>query len=198
MKNKTKERVAYIIPGNLESSTTKPGYKKIAKFFETNNIEPKHIKINWKGNKVKSFDEYNKDFIDLYQKQKNTEIYILGFSFGALIAFLTASKTKPKAIILCSLSPYFSEDLLTIRKKWADFWHERFPNDKFNFKQKVKGIKCKTYILVGGDEGQECIYRAQEVNKNVKGSELYIVEKGKHNINQKVYLKTIDKVIKGL
>lgn len=106
------KKIAYIIPGYCESHLRQRGYDKIAKFFEERGIEPIHVEIDWEKNKPKRFSDYTKQFLDLYRKPKGTKVYILGFSYGATIAFLTASETRPKTLILCSLSPYFEEDLV--------------------------------------------------------------------------------------
>ena len=195
MKKGVKKSIAYIIPGNLESHKKQPSYNKIAILFESKGIVPVHVKIEWKKNKVKSFNDYNQQFLKLYKRPKSTAVYILGFSFGALIAFLTTADTKPEGLILCSLSPYFEEDLVSMRQDWLKYWEKYFPYDNFSFNKLVKKVKCKTYVIVGDKESTWSLTRARELNKMIKGSEIFLAKDAEHKINQKEYLKTVEKVI---
>ena len=99
--NFTMRKIAYIVPGY-------GGYKhkKLENIFKKNGVEPIFVKIDWNYKKPAEFKHFIKDFLDVYEKPKNVRVYIFGFSFGASIAFLSASKTKPDRLILASLSPY--------------------------------------------------------------------------------------------
>jgi len=56
--------------------------------------------------------------LKIYQNFDNKNSLIIGFSFGAMVAFIASQKIRPKKLILCSLSPYFNEDLKKLRKGW--------------------------------------------------------------------------------
>lgn len=192
------KQAAYIIPGHMESHLTKRGYDKIAKLFEARAIEPIHVEINWKNKKSVSFTDYTEQFLKLYKKQKDTEVFILGFSFGAMIAFLVASKIKPKALILCSLSPYFEEDLKNLKPAWLKWWQKHSVGDDYSFIKLASSITSKTYLIVGEEEHKSCLIRTKDAKRKLLNSHLFVAKGAKHNVGQMEYLETIRKVISRL
>ncbi|MDB5259852.1 MAG: hypothetical protein JWN37_83 [Candidatus Nomurabacteria bacterium] len=193
------KKVVYIIPGGGESHKRQKGYNKIAKMFEEKGITPIHVEIEWEDRKKsQNFSNYFDQFLKVFKKEKGTQIYILGFSFGAMIAYLTASKTKPKAFILCSLSPYFEEDMeKTIKVSWVKRWRKAFV-DSYSFAKFVSKVKSETYLLVGDKEDKSVLIRSKEAKKKIKYSRLTIIKGVKHNIGQKEYQEAIKKLINKL
>ena len=192
------KKVVYIIPGYGETHLKQRSYKKIAQKYIAQGIEPIYVSIDWHKSTPENFDAYLQEFQSQYKKPKNTKVYVLGFSFGAIIAFLTASKTKPNGLILCSLSPYFIEDLPSLKPAWVKWFQDTFTKNTYSFHTYASKIKTRTYIVVGDKEGNECMTRAKQAKKEIKNSKLVVVEGGKHNINQKEYQAAIEKIIKTL
>ncbi len=192
------KKVAYIIPGYGETHLRQRSYKKIAQKCIAQGIEPIYILIDWHKSTPENFDAYLKEFMSQYKKPKDTKVYVLGFSFGAMIAFLTAAKTKSDVLILCSLSPYFIEDLPTLKPAWVKWFRDTFTKSTYGFHTHASKINAQTYIVVGDKEGDECMDRAKQAKKELKTSKLVIVEGGKHNINQKEYQTAIEKIIEKL
>ena len=54
-------------------------------------------------------------------------------------------KIKPKMLFLCSLSPYFKEDLKFLKKSWRNGIGKKRIEDleNFSFEELAKDIKCK-------------------------------------------------------
>lgn len=140
------KKIAYIVPGLGESHKRQPGYDKVAAMFRKRGIRPIHIEMNWHSKTPRPFENYPKQFLKKYKRPKNTEVYILGFSFGALVAFLSEPKTRPTAIILCSLSPYFKEDL---PKPWSRFFKKNYPGSEYSFNKLAPRIKTKIFLVAG-------------------------------------------------
>lgn len=190
-------KIVYIIPG-LGENTKQQEYKKIINYFQKKHFRVIPIKINWKR---RVMSDYVQDFFDQYhQHNKNDQVYLFGFSFGAMISFIVSSQIKPQAQILCSLSPYFKEDLPTIRGWWKKLMGKARINNfgLWSFNNLSKKISCKTYIMVGAKEVQELVKRVKAANKKINNSELFAVDKAKHNIAQKEYLEQIKNVINKL
>lgn len=192
------KRIVYLIPGYGESHLKEKGWNKVAKLFESKGITPVHININWNKNSPERFSDYTLDFMKEFKKPKNTQIYVLGFSFGANIALLTAQITKPKALILCSLSPYFEEDLPRLKPQWVKWWKKTFVESDYSFAKIASKIKSKTYIIVEDIDAKEISYRARDAKKKISNASLFIAKDAKHRIIQKEYLATLEKVIKKL
>ena len=113
-------KIAFIIPGYVESKKSNPAYAKIAGYFREKGMRTVIVNIDWR---YKVMSDYVKQFKETYAKCdiNGAEVYFLGFSYGAMIAFISSTELKPKIQILCSLSPYFKEDLPHIPTWWKKY-----------------------------------------------------------------------------
>ncbi len=186
-------KIAYVIPGFMEQTNSQE-YQKIIQYFQEENITVKPIKISWKYNNMSN---YIKEFMEQINHKKEDEVILFGFSFGAMITFLSAKNIKPKKIILCSLSPYFKEDLNFVKKSWKTIVGTKRINDfkQFSFREISNEIKSKTILLVGEKENKLVMKRIKEAKTKLKDSQLIIVPGASHNISNKNYLEAIKKVI---
>ena len=186
-------KVAYIIPGFTEYINEKK-YIKIAGFFKSRGIKPILTQITWK---YKTMSDYVDEFLDKYEEIDNQEVYLFGFSLGSMISFIASNKIRPKALILCSLSPYFNEDLKYVKKWWAGMVGKRRMKDYRNhsFNKIAKTNRSKIILIAGSKEPKEVGRRVKDANKKLKNSKLIIVEGAKHDIKNKDYMKTIQRVI---
>lgn len=182
-------KTVYIIPGCFEK-TGQPVYVQISDYFRKKRYFVKPVNIDWKN---KTMSDYVLQFKSIVKKDKGKNISVFGFSYGAMIAFISASDLKPKKLYLCSLSPYFKEDLKYIPVKWKKIVGKRRIKDlnTFSFDKIACGIKSKTYVFVGDKEGNLSIRRAKLANKKIKNSKLIIVLAAKHDISDKNYLSKI-------
>ncbi|MEJ0054033.1 MAG: hypothetical protein WDN10_04940 [bacterium] len=192
------KRIAYIIPGYGESHTRQRGYDALAEMFKAKGIVPVHIEIDWHGKKPSRFGEYAKQFLQQYEKPRQTETYILGFSFGAIIALISAKQAKPTNLILCSPSPFFTEDMKTFKPALRKWWKENFVESDYSFDAIAPMIRQKTYVIVGDKEDVECGKRARAAKRNIRNSQLVTAKGAKHNISQKEYLAAVWKVVSKL
>ncbi|MCL5071361.1 MAG: alpha/beta hydrolase [Actinobacteria bacterium] len=110
----SKRKTIFIIPGYRQRPENK-AYKDLAKIVKAEGYNPVLISIPWKQTTISENCEY---FLKLFKKINADEKYILGFSFGAMIAFLASTKISVSGLILCSLSPYFKEDLSELDENW--------------------------------------------------------------------------------
>jgi len=189
------KKVLYIIPGFNDKSTLKP-YKEIEKYFQDFGFEVFPIEITWKN---KTMTNYVEEFFSQFNKYgKNNEVYLLGFSYGAMISLIASSKTKIKMQFLCSLSPYFKEDLPNIPNWWKKYLGLKRMKDfeKLSFNNIAKNISAETILFAGTNEGVEVERRVKDANKKIKNSQLFLIEKAKHDISQDIYLEKIKEVIK--
>lgn len=186
------EKIAYIIPG-LGENPRKRCYKEIASSFKKKNIDVVGVRMPWKRHVMSDYIDY---FLNEYYKE-GKETYLLGFSFGAYISFVASSKISPQLQFLCSLSPYFKEDLHLIRPSWTHYWGKRRMEDykNFSFSNIAKDISCRTLLIVGDQEGPEILRRAQDAHKKISNSKLVIMENVRHNIGDQKYINTVKGLI---
>lgn len=142
--------------------------------------------------------DYIAEFLKQYEATRGKPaVYLWGFSWGAMIALITASKIKPAMLILCSLSPWFKEDLPYIPQRWRKrIGKKRLQEFKqLSFRQVAKKVRCPTILVAGSKEKKELLRRVYDAHKRLKHSKLFIVQSAKHNIAQKEYLATLEKII---
>jgi hypothetical protein len=114
-----------------------------------------------------------------------------------MIAFIATNKIETDGLILCSLSPYFSEDLKNKRSKIKSQLEKKRFNDfmKLNntdFAQKLKTKKL--LMLYGKQEAKALIKRVNETfeNVNIQNKHLIPIKNAEHNIADKKYLHKIE------
>ncbi len=189
-------REAYIIPGYGMAGRSRP-IIKIADYFKKNRFESFRLNINWKYN---TMSDYLKQFNDFYKEKHiaGNEVILFGFSWGAMISLLSAREIKPKSQILCSLSPYFKEDLSDLPKISYKFMGKKRFDDfkKISLDETARNIKTKTILVVGSEEGEILQKRVRGANNKIC-SELIVVKGANHNLD-KLYLGTLEKIIKSI
>ena len=187
-------KFAFLIPGWGESATSK-SYKQIAKYFRQKGIKPIPIEIKWKRTTLSDNIE---QFLKQFRNYKAERTYVLGFSLGAMIAFISSQQTKPQVQILCSLSPYFKEDLPYLKEWWRIGVGKRRLNDmkKHSFDKISREIKSETILLFGSKEVKQ-VYRRNRLafEKLHCKKKLIVIQDAKHNIRQKEYLTALKNII---
>ncbi len=184
-------KIIYIIPGFKQSPKSK-GFKELSNMFTQRGINPVIVKIDWKR---KVMSDYVEEFL---QENPAHGKYVIGFSFGAMIALIAAEKIKPKLLILCSLSPYFKEDLRKRSRHWIDVrvGKKRLKDfQDYSFNKIAAKIKCRTLILVGEKEIGIMHPRAKDANRKLKNSKLVVVPKARHKISQKEYQEALKNLV---
>lgn len=184
-------RVVYIIPGFDTSPRYKP-FLEAAKIFRQYNIKPILVDINWKS----SLKDYISQVIKKYNNTKRDGdiVYIFGFSAGAWIALMAATKLNPHIAILCSPSPFFKEDIRYWRREWIGvFGEERFRSfNNYKFNTIMRKFKSGAIIFVGDKEYPLMIRRAKAIHKSVKRSRLIIIKSGEHDLSKKSYMNALN------
>jgi alpha/beta superfamily hydrolase len=184
--------VVYIIPGFRESANSK-AYRAVANGFQKQKIKPVMITIRWK---YRSMTDYLHEF---NQQVKNTtdELYLVGFSFGAMIAAIAAPNLKPKKLFLCSLSPFFKEDLpaLSIAARRSLGAKRLLDFSKYPFSDIAKNIKSSTFLFRGENELPSVIERSEIAQKKIRNSKLIIVKGANHDLRHPNYMHEILKCI---
>lgn len=191
-------KIAFIIPGYYQTKKNNPAFSEIAGYFEDRNIKAIIVDVDWKYN---TMTEYVEQFKKIYAKnKKGTKIYFLGFSLGAMISFISSVELKPDVQILCSLSPYFKEDLSIAKEWWKTFWGKKRIESfsKLSFNELSENNAVKTIILAGDKEGMQIHRRANDAFKKIKNCRLINVTEAKHQIEHENYLTEIKKVIYSL
>ena len=106
-----KTKTIFLLPGFKQKAAS--GYfEPISSFLKSKKFHVIKVPVRWD---YRTMSDYVSDFKEFYLKHKTGNDYFFGFSYGAVIAFISAVELKTKKIYLCSLSGDFKEDLPQIR-----------------------------------------------------------------------------------
>ena len=180
------KKTIFIIPGfnHLPASSA---YGQIAKILKKDGYFPVLVNIPWKKTTILENTKY---FLKEYRKINSRKKYILGFSFGAMIAFIASTKVRSSGLILCSLSPFFKEDLPMSRiqkRKNKDFY-------KLRSASLAKKIKSEQILMMyGAAEAKSLIKRVTDTFSDISSGNkfLFSIYKTEHDIGDKRYLDKI-------
>lgn len=191
-----RRKTIFIIPGYRHKTTNK-AYKEIAKILKKEGHSPILIKIPWRKTTISENTEY---FLKKYRKTNTRKNYVLGFSFGAMIAFLASTKVNVSGLILCSLSPYFQEDLPKMKRRLlSPLVTKRY--------QDFTGLHCATlarkirakqiHLLYGTKEDKSLKKRIFDTYRQIPSAQKYLVsvKKTEHDLASRRYLDKIYQVV---
>lgn len=193
------KRVLYLVPGAGQSARGKH-FTKIRTLFSKQGFIVIPVPVKWKRFDLGWLPEYARAVEKAVLREPH-EKYVLGFSWGAVAALISARIVQPKALILCSLSPYFSEDRYFHEQFIGENKLSRYHTAKLEqrmmalpLRVAVRDVTARTFVLYGEREPlvllQRCILAAALLN-----AELYVVPKARHDIAHKEYVKTIASLI---
>ncbi len=188
------KKTIFIIPGFRHTPSQK-AYKTLASLLKKEGYFPIPVIIPWQHRTISENTEY---FLKEYKKIRRSEKHILGFSYGAMIALIASTKVDVSGLILCSLSPFFKEDVYQKKSKqtyqYADF-------SRLHFGRLAGRIKAKQILMLyGAKEEKSLIKRVNEAYYQIPSSHKYLmpIQKTEHDIGDKRYLQKIQYATKQL
>lgn len=186
----------FIAPGNKQSLQTN-GFKELVSIFRKAGYKTVFVPIKWKHANI---HHWVKQYLDTVKKTKAKNFVFFGFSYGAMIALVAATKLKPQKLYLASLSPYFSEDIDSIPERWRQFIGKKrvkaFREVKLN--ELAKSVRSKTILFMGEKEAKrypQLKKRVEDTRRKIKRSKLFWIKDSEHDISNKNYLETVAKNI---
>jgi len=145
-------KTVLFVPGYQEDLNSRD-YDATIKAIESKGYKIKFVPITWKRTTI---DNWLEELETEYSKHDPKNTILAGFSFGAMTAFVAASRKNPSELWLCSLSSYFNEDNASPsqKKSWlTNLGHRRVSAfDALNFKELSSKIHCKTLLFYGQRE----------------------------------------------
>lgn len=192
-------KAIFIIPGYKHKPKNR-AYKAIAKMLKSEGYDPIPITIPWKQTTISENTDY---FLKKYKKINTNKKYILGFSFGAMIAFIASTKVSSSGLILCSLSPYFKEDISKASNRMiSSITTQRYQDfSKLHCATLAKKIKAKQILMLyGAKEEKSLIKRVTQAfyQISLRRKYLILIEETEHDIGDKRYLYKIHQIAKKL
>ncbi|MEO8691777.1 MAG: hypothetical protein ABI397_03280 [Candidatus Saccharimonas sp.] len=189
------KKTVLFVPGFQEDINSR-NYAKTLSAIKDSGYKVEFININWSRTTV---EQWVHELDQVYEKYDPSDTILAGFSFGAVTAFIAATKRSPLALWLFSLSPFFSEDIVsdTFRKSWLkSIGHRRTDSfRKLRFSTLVKSVPTNTIFFYGETElksWSDIHYRHKIVDKVPNVKETFIPN-AKHDVSSDVYIEAIKK-----
>ena len=185
------KHILYLIPGWNEQTSQKE-YQKIKSHFENNGFEIIEISITWKR---RVMSQYVDEFLSQCIHSNEDKVSVLGYSFGAMIAFISSRYISYTNMYLCSLSPFFKEDLSSTLITWKLILGVRRVKDfsTLSFNEIIENWNppSNVYLFYGEKEYSQLISRMKEMHVKIKNSKLISVPNCKHQLSHENYLKMV-------
>ncbi len=185
------KKTLIIIPG-FGHNASNPEYRAVAKIAKKKGYIPVFVPVTWQ---YRGISRWLKETETRVKTKMGANTVILGFSFGAMLAVLLAQRYHCKKLILCSLSPYFKEDLRFIpnnarqwlgKRRMHDFAHYTFP----------KNSTTSATLIMGDSDWQFGLKKIKERYHLWKGKKkLHILKGVAHSMNNDLYLKAVEQSI---
>lgn len=188
------KHILYIIPG-WDELTSQREYQELKSHFTSKGFIVIEISITWKR---RVMSQYVEEFLSQCSHSSEDRISVLGFSFGAIIAFISSQHISYTHMYLCSLSPFFKEDLNIIPKSWkTTLGKKRIENFKtISLNEIIKHLYTPLNICLfyGEKELPLLIRRVKDAHKKIKHSQLISIPNCKHELSHKNYLEKIKSI----
>jgi esterase/lipase len=189
-------KTVLFVPGFTENLTSR-NYKKTIRTIEKSGYKVKFVPIKWLRTTI---NDWVKELDKEYIKYDPKNIILAGFSFGSITAFMSSTKRNPSELWLFSLSSYFSDDMLKIKKSELKILgkHRVVEFSKLNFNKLSQKINCKTLIFAGEAEVKKYPSlgnRTDIAHNKIKKSKVIIVPKCKHDVTDEKYIVSIQENI---
>ena len=181
---------ALLIPG-WEESITQVAWELIVNKLRASGYQVLDGRPDWDNG---THSDWLKEIEAKYSHNKFD--LVIGHSFGAMLAFKLASKVKIQKLILCSLSPWFAEDVPDMREEWKAMVGLEIIKDvssNFIFKDLYRLVEDNVDLVVnikGADESDEIRRRFDEVNAKLCPTVINIPNIG-HALEERLYVNAV-------
>jgi pimeloyl-ACP methyl ester carboxylesterase len=189
-------KTVLFVPGFRDSATADE-YDRLRVVIREQGYSVRLVPIRWSRTTIRHWVPELVQVLDEYDPAKTI---LAGYSYGAMTAFVTAAQRNPHQLWLCSLSPYFAEDLSHLDPAWLKSIGVRRVKsfEQLPFEPLASTITCDTLIMVGQDEAGQSFIRAQEAARLIPRSRLVVAPNSGHDATTKDYLRALGKAISRL
>lgn len=191
----------FLIAGFTKQTAEDDKFRQLRKAIELKGYKLIPVPIKWSH---KTVAQYSDEFKNFYQQKKGKHNIVIGNSYGAMVAFLTAPDLMPDEVILCSLSPYFKED---VDKTTKQYRIKRFGKRREQGMQllsakdtakRINDLKIPVTLLYG--ELEKTIYphlleRVKATANDLEDCELVELPKATHSFYEREYVQGIEKIL---
>jgi len=195
-------KTAFVIPGfNISASASDSKYVELKNAIKAKGYKVVPVSFAWNRTTI---SQYADKFVDFYNKYKGTENVVVGNSYGAMVTFLTTPILKPNRAFLCSLSPFFKEDLHKHKKEQMirRFGKRRVIDmETLSAAQTAKQINStNTEVILFYGEQEKKLYpslvsRAKNTASVLRNGQVIEIPDAPHSFRNSLYIQAITKTL---
>lgn len=193
----------FLISGfELNRTAAHNQYKDLRNAISAKGYEAVPVDIDWK---YRTMSRFVKEFKELYREQAGEYNIIIGNSFGAMAAMIVAPELRPDKIILCSLSPFFQEDIPRFQppEKLTNWFGQRRVSDFRTISAKaianqINKTNVVTILFYGEHEKKmykKLVERVISTAKDLKDAQISEIPNAPHSFHDQDYTRAITEVI---
>lgn len=181
-----------MIPGSGEGLKDRD-YGAVLKMYRSLGYDPEFVPIDWN---YKIFDDYVEQIKNLIPRSDLEKSLLSGFSWGAMLALIVSAQyANPRKLVLCSLSPYFAENLPHTKESWLKWAGKRRVKNLANYsiRELAPSIQSPTVLFIGDAERKKYGDKIDmEANKLIKNSKYIVIGGGvSHDVADPKYIAAI-------
>jgi pimeloyl-ACP methyl ester carboxylesterase len=159
------------------------------------------VDIDWSRKTVSRFAA---DFISFYQSRRGEDDLVIGNSFGAMVALLTAGTLRPRKLMLCSMSAFFKEDLQKhdnptpyIRRFGQFRWNDFSTLSEHQATARIDTVQTQVTITYGELEQQwyPVLVDRAVATAHVLNTDAICLAGAPHSMREPQYIASLDKVL---
>jgi pimeloyl-ACP methyl ester carboxylesterase len=194
------KKTIFVIPGRPHSADM-PEYRALASLAKGKGYTVHVVPIHWK---YRVMSQYVEEFETFFARHKGEHNTVLGFSYGAMIAYISAASLRPDVLLLCSLSPFFAEDFKTNRPEWEQVFKARMKRRYADFLKisadtiaRKLGKYPHTHVLYGELEREiypELVRRCERTARALSVQPVVVSNTG-HDMSAKNYQDCIKELL---
>jgi hypothetical protein len=193
------KKTAFLVSGfELNRTAADDQYKELRKAVKSKGYEVLPVNITWN---YRTMSRFVAEFKEFYRKHAGDQNVIIGNSFGAMVAMMVAPELKPDKIILCSLSPFFKEDIPRFQppEKLTNWFGKRRVKDFRTISAKtivdeINRTKVKSILFYGEHEKKKykkLVERVIDTAQDLKGSHMSEIPNAPHSFKDTAYISAI-------
>lgn len=170
-----------------------PRYAWLRRALRARGFDPIPVPIVWKR---RVMSDYIEDFLRCFREHAPRRAYVLGFSYGSIVALCTANEVAPERLFLCSLTSEFQEDISAM-KPWIQrlVGKRRLENARTRSAKRIAcALRTPLTIFYGTQEARQypqLKIRCEETAKLAADTRLVVIPNCPHRIDHPAYRKAI-------
>lgn len=181
----------------MNQSAVDEKYRALREGIEEKGCKLVPVPFHWNYTTV---PQYVEKFVKFYRNNKGEHNIVIGNSYGAMVAFLSAPEIEPDEIIACSLSPFFKEDKgkTSLEYRLRKFGKRRTEaQDSLSATETASCInQTNTKVILMYGEQEKDLYpylvkRVLETKSELKNVKLVEAKGAPHSMRDPLYTKAI-------